>query len=236
MSNILFLMMAGNGTRMKSDIPKQYIEINGVRIYQKILNLYANSGLVEYVVLINNKKFSQMVLNDLQHNLSEKIFLIDGSDSRNDSIKCGINFLDKIKIANDSSLIFIHDATHPYLDIEASKKLISNMGCKYEAGTIVTHIWDTVYECNMEDKIRGTLNRTQIGVGASPEVFKWKLLKHIFNLNPNISKYTSVGNMMESYNIPMTVVWSELLNLKLTHKSDLDVYLEAYKYFDNTHE
>lgn len=52
MKNILLLMMGGSGTRFGADIPKQYVEIDGVPVFAYILEKYSKMKEIDEVVAV----------------------------------------------------------------------------------------------------------------------------------------------------------------------------------------
>ena len=62
--------------------------------------------------------------------------------------------------------------------------------------------------------------------GASPEGFIYKDLCDIyFNATEDeLEQMTSAGAIALSHNIPMKVISTDILNLKLTYPSDMELY------------
>lgn len=230
MKTILFLMMGGSGTRLGTSIPKQFLEVNGLPIYKFILNLYNQSDLVDSVVIVNNEKWNKKVQEQLSSaSYKFPIEIISGGTTRSESIKNAVRFIDKTYQTNAN--ILIHDATHPYLDVAATKRLLKLLESGNSAATLVTHVWDTVYLCDQE-VIAETLKRQNIGVGASPEGFSFGFLKEAFlNEANDINRFTSVGNYAQSLGMKIPVVWSTKINLKITYPDDLAIFQESINYF-----
>lgn len=232
MKKVLFLMMGGSGTRLGAAIPKQFLEVNGRPIYQFVLDLYAKYSVVDRVVIINNSKWNDFLKNQLcRKKYPFDIDVVNGGTSRSESIKNGVLFVNKMMKNNADSCILIHDTTHPYLDSQATEELIALIEGKYSAATLVTHVWDTVYRCE-ESHISETLKRENIGVGASPEAFKFSFLKKLFiDEVADINQYTSVGNYAQAKGEKIGIVWSSLTNLKITYPEDLNIFKLSSNYF-----
>lgn len=232
MKKILFLMMGGNGTRLGASVPKQFLEVNGRPIYQFVLDLYAKYSIVDRVVIINNSNWNNLLKKQLRSkNYPFEIDIVDGGASRSESIKNGVLFVNRVMQNNVDFCVLIHDTTHPYLDSKATESLIDLIDGKYSAATLVTHVWDTVYQCE-ESHISETLKREGIGVGASPEAFKFSFLKKLFiDEVADINQYTSVGNYAQAKGEKIGIVWSSLTNLKITYPEDLNIFKLSSNYF-----
>lgn len=223
-------MMGGSGTRMGGEIPKQLLEVNNTSVYQFILNLYNMQNIIDEVVLISNSDWTEHVKKQLnKKEYKFPINIIDGGRTRAESIKNGVLFLDERK-NGWNGIVLIHDVTHPYLDVSAVSQLLSILD-KSSSATIVTHIWDTVYDCDNEF-VNNTLKRERIGVGASPEGFRFDFLRKIFtDKNMDINKFTCVGNHVQSIGEKLAIVWSPVINLKITYPDDFEIFKESQQYF-----
>ena len=237
MKKILFLMMGGSGTRLGSALPKQFLPVGGSAIYQFILDLYARAVQdeiisIDRVVLINNREWRAHLEDALSSFASELPFtlnIVDGGSTRSESIKNGVTFLSKE--LQEEAIVLIHDATHPYLDADATKKLCLLLESGKRAATLVTHVWDTVYLVK-DERVSETLPRACIGVGASPEGFSFQFLKEMFLSDKvDINQFTSAGNYAETIGEPIGTIWSSILNLKITYPDDLAVFQQAHPYF-----
>lgn len=228
MNNILFLMMGGVGSRTGLSIPKQFFEIKGKPIYEYILQKYLRSNLINRVIIICNKSYIDIVKAEVCKYKNISIEVVPGGSSRTESVLNGIRKCIDLKCPFDANIL-IHDTTHPYLDYE-TLKLALNLTSKEPAITFASHVWDTVYLSTEHDCIDKTLPRSRIAVGASPEIFKFSLLVSLLE-EPDPEKYTSIGNYIESRNINIKIVWSDLINLKITYKEDLKLLLSAKQYF-----
>lgn len=232
MKTILFLMMGGSGTRLGASIPKQFLEVNGLPIYQFILNLYNQSDLVDRVVVVNNEKWNEKVREQLSsESYKFPIEIVSGGTTRSESIRNAVRFVNQNY--QDDANVLIHDTTHPYLDTGATERLLKLLESGNSAATLVTHVWDTVYLCEQEG-ITETLKRQNIGVGASPEGFSLSFLKEAFlNEAIDINRFTSVGNYAQSLGKKIPIVWSSKINLKITYPDDLAIFQESINYFSN---
>lgn len=228
-------MMGGIGSRFGAQVPKQFIRINEVPVYRKILNLYNKAGLIDDVLIICNEKWLGKLKEELiQTKFNFRHEIIAGGMTRSGSIRNGVLRL-KEENYDDDTVVLIHDATHPYLDIRAVGDLCTVLNT-YEAATLVTHVWDTVYLSDEDQKaITLTLPREKIAVGASPEGFQLSLLKS-FYLSETVDRYTSVGNFLSENGIQVKLVWTDICNLKITYPEDLELYLKSYKYFDEAND
>ncbi len=103
--NIAILIVAGgNGVRMDSEIPKQYMPIHGKSILRHTLEKFVNFDLVQCVISEGHKAFYQQAVDGL--NLLP--FVIGGA-TRQESVWAGLQSLKK----HLPDYVLIHDAARP---------------------------------------------------------------------------------------------------------------------------
>ena len=233
MKAFVLLMMGGSGTRMESDIPKQYIEIEGRPLFSYIAEGLCRSKCVDGVLIVAHKDWTSFVkekLDDLDlGSLGDKILEVaEGGETRSNSVKNGLIALEKYAAAEDA--VLIHDATHPYVDEKGMEEVLKALE-DFDGVTLGEYQYDTVYEINDDDIIVSTLNRKHVVAGASPEAFRFGRLLDIYRNTPQeeLEKMTSAGAMAIANGIEMKVVPCNTVNLKITYPNDMDVFKKTVK-------
>ena len=227
--NILLLMMGGSGTRFGADIPKQYIEVDGIPIFAYILKKYGMMKEIDEIVIVSNKDWLEFA-NDWAKkcNLKAEYHVVEGGQTRSESVFNGLKEISKF--ASDEDVILIHDATHPYVDVQGTCDVINAVN-EHGAATLGVFQYDTVYRMNEEHFIEAVVPRQKIVVGASPEAFRFK---DIYNIYANSSeeefeKMTSAGAIAIAHGIDMKVIQADVINLKITYQNDMKVFKKLVK-------
>lgn len=218
--NFLLLMMGGKGTRFQNDIPKQYSFVNGLPIYLYILRRYNVMKNIDHIVIVTNPDYLEQTKEWNRFVESDKVYsVISGGKGRSKDIK---NALEVIKgIAEDDDVILIHDATHPYVDIDGTNQVIEAIE-EHGAATLGGKQFDTVYYIE-DGMLKEVINRDNVVSGASPEGFKFGLIYDIYSKTTpeELDKMTSAGALALANNIKMAVVSTNLLNFKVTYPDDM---------------
>ncbi len=221
--NILLLMMGGTGTRFGANIPKQYIEVDGKPLYTYILKKYSELDFIDRIVIVSHKDWINFVCEwNEKLGINKVSAVAAGGDTRSGSV---LNGLEKINaFASDDDVVLIHDATHPYVDENGTKEIIEAVK-KHGGATLGACQYDTMYRIDENNMLTEVVPRQYIVSGASPEAFKFRLIYDIYkNADPQyFEAMTSAGAIALSNNIPMQVIPTDLVNLKITHKEDLEV-------------
>ena len=228
MNTVLF-MMGGTGTRFGADIPKQYIEIEGRPIYTYVVEAYAGIDEIDNIVIVSHADWIDFV-----HQTNEKLGLkkiagvVAGGSTRSESVLNGLNKISEFGAAHD--VVLIHDATHPYVDKEGTLKIIESVK-KHGGATLGACQYDTMYMMDENNMLTKVVPRQFIVSGASPEAFEFGTIYDIYkNADPQyFEQMTSAGAIALANNIPMEVVPTNLVNLKITHKDDMEVCKKLLK-------
>ena len=96
--------------------------------------------------------------------------------------------------------------------------------------------YDTTYLMDDENNIIKVIPRKNVIAGASPEGFRFKQISDIYENTPQeeMEKMTSVGAIALAHNIPMKVVPTSVLNLKITYPEDFKLFNKLFNnyFFD----
>ena len=129
--NIAGILAGGIGSRMGSEIPKQFIEIGHIPIIIRVINRFMNNANVDFTVIAMNKEwidYCKKMLVKWNINLN-KVIIIEGGNTRFESL-CKLTEkafeLDKnaIVISHDCARVFVSDEI-----IDNNFKMINNVDC-----------------------------------------------------------------------------------------------------------
>tara|TARA_Y100000994_G_scaffold51402_1_gene40848 strand:- start:7750 stop:8376 length:627 start_codon:yes stop_codon:yes gene_type:complete len=207
-------MAAGTGERMNSDIPKQFIEINGLPIIIHTYKVFqAIKGLKIYIVLPNkgfdkwNKYISEYIDKDTE--------IIKGGSQRNISVRNGVN-----AIISDEGLVGIHDGVRPFISIDLISKLFDEAE---KEGNAIPFTNSVNSMRKIDGKKNFSVDRSQYVQIQTPQVFKTKLIKDSLN-NIKEDNYTDEASLIEEIGLKINLVKGEIENIKITTNSDLNYF------------
>ena len=207
-------MAAGTGERMNSDIPKQFIEINGLPIIIHTYKVFqAIKGLKIYIVLPNkgfdkwNKYISEYIDKDTE--------IIKGGSQRNISVRNGVN-----AIISDEGLVGIHDGVRPFISIDLISKLFDEAE---KEGNAIPFTNSVNSMRKIDGKKNFSVDRSQYVQIQTPQVFKTKLIKESLN-NIKEDNYTDEASLIEEIGLKINLVKGEIENIKITTNSDLNYF------------
>ena len=210
----IILMAAGTGERMNSDIPKQFIEINGLPIIIHTYKVFqAIKGLKIYIVLPNkgfdkwNKYISEYIDKDTE--------IIKGGSQRNISVRNGVN-----AIISDEGLVGIHDGVRPFISFDLISKLFDEAE---KEGNAIPFTNSVNSMRKIDGKKNFSVDRSHYVQIQTPQVFKTKLIKDSLN-NIKEDNYTDEASLIEEIGLKINLVKGEIENIKITTNSDLNYF------------
>ena len=229
--NTALILSGGIGTRIDSDIPKQYIRVNNKAIIGYSLDTINRNELINKIVIVAEESWHKYILEYCQDNGISKLFdLAEQGKNRQLSILNGLEVIRKFD--KDDDLVFIHDAARPLLSDNLIDRCIKTAyNNDYDGVLPVLTMKDTVYYSENGENISKLLNRSNIYAGQAPEVFRFrKYYEANLKLLPdeilNINGSSEVA-ILAGMNIAM--IEGDENNFKITTQADLDRFKEMMK-------
>ncbi len=157
------LLMAGEGKRFGSGIPKQFHELGSKKIYLFAMETILGMGIFDEVILVCHKDWM------VDH---EGVRVIEGGESRQESSYRGV-------LAARGDVVLIHDSVRPFV---SERILRENVEMAIQYGAVDTCIpsADTLVHAPGGKKIGNIPKREEFFRGQTPQTFRreWILEAH----------------------------------------------------------
>ncbi len=165
--SLAIIVAAGSGTRAKTQIPKQFMPFLGVPLINHSVEAFINCDFIGKIIIVIPKE--DEFHKNLVFSCNKKVEFVVGGDTRAKSVGNALSTQD----ANDYSLVFIHDAARPGLDLNIlnllSDKIIDGFDGALPALNISDALWIKENEYLKENQNRDNYLRAQ-----TPQVFDFK--------------------------------------------------------------
>lgn len=223
------ILAGGVGKRMKADIPKQFILLNGKPILYYSIKEFVKSSVDEIIIVVDEKykKECEKIVETIEE--KKKITYVKNGEERVFSV---LNALKYIKEKEEKSFVLIHDGARPFIKKEVIEELIEKVK-KDEAVILGTFLKETIKE-KKDNKIIKTIDRNNYILVKTPEAFSFETLYKAYEKWEEDEKKfipTDDASLVEEYgNVEVTFIESDEKNIKITTPNDLiiaRVYLEA---------
>lgn len=202
---------------MKSDIPKQYLDLAGKPLIIRTLERFRAFDPRIRIVLVmaaTHRHFWDVI--SLSYDLGPHISLAPGGKSRYESVKNGLDHI------GPDCIVGIHDAVRPLVSITTIERCYTAAASE-GSGIPVIGMDESVRMVDARQMSthldRSTLRRVQ-----TPQVFRSGMLKKAY-LQPYRSSFTDDASVFESAFEKVTLVEGNPENIKIT--TPLDMQLAA---------
>ena len=234
MKNVAILLAAGSGSRMRSEVKKQFICINNRPLMSYSLEVFEHSEVIDSVILVTSGEDIDYCREKIveAYGFTKVKAYVPGGRERYHSVMAG---LDAIASLGGADYVFIHDAARPCIDEEMLVRLYDEVRVS-EACVAAVKSKDTVKIANNSDYVVSTPNRNLTWIVQTPQVFSYALIKEAYQtllreednlLNRGI-KITDDAMVVETFSDhPVKLTEGSYYNVKITTPEDL-VFASEY--------
>lgn len=227
MKTSVILLAGGIGSRMKSEVPKQFIHLHNKPIALYSFELFASLRGVEEIIVVCSPNYQELFQESYQKIAchSSLKFALPGK-RRQDSVFNGLQ-----EVHPKANLVCIHDAARPLL----TSKMVSDVlaaAHTHGAATIGVPVKYTIKECNKDCFVIRTPDRTHIWEIQTPQAMHLPLLREgfAFAAQHNLT-VTDDASLIELIHRPVKLVEGCYSNIKITTKEDLYIAEALIKNF-----
>ena len=232
------VLSAGSGSRMKSDIPKQYLPLIEKPVIYYSLMAFQNSP-VDEIILVSGANDIEYCRKEIveRYGLSKVTRIVAGGKERYDSVYEGL-------CATDAEYVLIHDGARPVLTSHLIDRMIQ--GVENTGACIAAMpVKDTIKLSDEHKQVASTPDRKHLWMVQTPQCFARTLLEESYEIlkckqkaGENVPDITDDAMIVEyATGKKITLVEGAYTNLKITTPEDLAVaeiflkslQLESYK-------
>ncbi|MFD2933598.1 2-C-methyl-D-erythritol 4-phosphate cytidylyltransferase [Spirosoma flavum] len=227
-TNFAIIVAGGSGNRMKSDVPKQFLLLNGKPILQHTIERFLTVQLPESVSSLTEPTRAatiQLILvlpaRDLviwerlcmEHNFHPNVQLVIGGSTRFQSVRNG---LQAIQVPN--GLVAVHDGVRPFVSSEIIRNSFDTAARTGSAVTCVP-VKDSVRVIRADGSSQA-VDRSQYRLMQTPQTFRLDLFRQAFQTQEQ-PFFTDCASVMDYAGFPITLIAGSYENIKITTPEDL---------------
>ena len=212
MQKYAIIVAGGSGTRMKSDIPKQFIDIGGKPILMHTIEAYTNSFSALKLILVLPEiqvPFWRGLCEKHKFAIQHKI--VHGGNSRFQSVKNGLNAI------SGNGIVAIHDGVRPFISTQIIKESFRVAAEKGNAVASVPLKDSIRYVENNENKV---MDRNHFQLIQTPQTFQIQLIKKAFEAKEEAA-FTDDASVLERLGEKINLIAGDYKNIKITTAEDL---------------
>lgn len=212
MKKYAIIVAGGSGSRMKSDIPKQFLELDGKPMLMHTINAFYqyNSEIIIIVVLPKAQFiFWEELCAANKYTVSH--LKAPGGKTRFDSVKNGLALI------NEDGLVAVHDGVRPFVSIQLIDHVFTIAEKSVNAVPFITPQDSVRFVNKTDNKI---VERENVCLIQTPQCFCTDLLKRAYN-KPYNSNFTDDASVVTAIGEKINLVGGCYENIKITTTHDL---------------
>lgn len=206
------IVAAGNGSRMKTDIPKQFLLVEGKPLlYYTIRSFIHAFDDIEIILVLPGEHIAKgMEIIDGFFEPS-RFTICEGGSSRFESVRNGLSKID------EECIVFVHDGVRCLVSPELIHRCYDKA---LEAGTAIPAISskDSV-RIEIEDG-NEAISRDRVRLVQTPQVFHSRIIIPAYQIAFK-EYFTDEASVVEAYGIKLQLVPGDENNIKVTTPIDL---------------
>lgn len=221
------ILAGGVGSRMGGDKPKQYLNIKGKPIIVYTIEKFFSIPDFEKIIVLCPKQWVEHTKNIIEKHIApvgSRVCVIEGGDTRNETIMNAIRFIENEGNLNDDTVIVTHDSVRPFVTHRIIKENIA-AAKEYGACDTVFAATDTIVESTDGKVISNIPERSKMYQGQTPQSFNALKLKNMYNSLTDEEKeiLTDAAKIFVMKGEKVALVEGATFNLKITYPYDLRV-------------
>ena len=221
------ILAGGIGSRMGGDKPKQYLSIKDKPIIIYTIEKFFSTPQFEKIIVLCPKQWVEHTKNLIEKYIAPaqgRVVVIQGGDTRNETIMNAIKFIEDEGNLNDDTIIVTHDSVRPFV---THRIIAENIEAAKEFGACDTVIpaTDTIVEAVDNKVISNIPDRSKMYQGQTPQSFNALKLKNMYNELTDDEKaiLTDAAKIFVIKGENVALVQGEDFNMKITFPYDLRV-------------
>ena len=226
---IAVVLAGGSGSRMNSDVAKQYMLLKDKEILYYSLRTFQDSDKISHIILVARSEDIDYCKTNIveKYGFTKVEKICAGGKERYNSVYNGLCLVEELSKDIDNEVVLIHDGARPFVTDEMINQSVGNM-IFGSACTVGVPVKDTIkIVCEIGGEIFGkeTPDRSTLYQIQTPQTFRYKLIRMAYERmlddeNHNITDDTMI---VEQYaGMGCKIILGSYENLKITTPEDLE--------------
>lgn len=224
MRTVAIVLAGGKGSRMKSEIKKQYLLVDGKPVLWYSLDAMERCGRVDEVVLVCGRGEQEQCRREFveRYGFQKIRGIVEGGKERYHSVYEGL------KAAGDCTYVLIHDGARPFVDAAILDRILDALpDCR--ACVAGMPVKDTIKLGDPDGFVEQTLPRERLWTIQTPQAFSCSLIRGAYEALMQSEaegtlqvRITDDAMVAEQFgNVRVKLIEGSYDNIKITTPEDL---------------
>jgi len=218
MKKFVIIVAGGSGSRMGTEIPKQFLELCGKPVLMHTIQVFYDFDPESKIILVlpeDQQQFWRGLC--LKHSFSQVHQVISGGKTRFHSVQNGLSQID------GEGIVFIHDGVRPLVSRETLDKCLETAQ-KYGNAIPVLPVTESLRKQEGDQNI--SVDRSQYFSVQTPQTFRSEQILEAFKQDFDPA-FTDDASVAEKAGFAIQMVDGNRENIKITTPIDL-IVAEAF--------
>lgn len=206
------IVAGGKGTRIKSALPKQFLELNGLPVLMHTINVFLRySPTIKIILVLPSDDIETWRKLVKKHSFQVPIKLCEGGDTRFQSVKNGLGQLP------DEGMVAIHDGVRPLVseDIIAASFRLAKV---HQAAVASVRLKESIRVVDQDNT--KAVDRSRYRLIQTPQTFHISSIKKAYKGKEDES-LTDDASVAEKAGLTISLFEGSYENIKITTAEDL---------------
>jgi 2-C-methyl-D-erythritol 4-phosphate cytidylyltransferase len=212
MNKYAVIVAGGTGSRMGSNLPKQFILLKDKPLLYYTLKTFIEAYHDMQLILVLSADYINMGQEIVDAYFDKnRIRITEGGDTRFQSVKNGLTLIDA------ESIIFVHDGVRCLLTVDLIHRCYETA---LATGSAVPVMPSKDSVRLLTDENSEPVDRNKVMLVQTPQTFHSKILLPAYQIDYK-DKFTDEATVVEAYGLKISLVEGEEMNIKITRPVDL---------------
>ena len=209
------IVAAGRGTRMGTDIAKQFLTVGGIEIIARTVEKFEKTNLIGEIVVVVSESDLKLCEDISKKYKWKKTVVCRGGNERTESVQNGL-----LALSDDIEIVLIHDGVRPFV---TENEIVSVINKTAETGACVlaVPVKDTIKICSNENMVVSTPERSSLWAMQTPQGFNFRAIKKAYACLKEGTAVTDDAMVMELAGHNVSIVKGSYKNIKITTPEDI---------------
>ena len=208
------MVAGGSGSRMKSEIPKQFLELNDRPIAMRTIERFAHADdEIQFILVLPKAQFAFWEQLVEEYRFEIPVQLVEGGEQRYHSVGNGLKYVPS------GSLVAIHDAVRPLVSTEVIRNGFLELD-KWTGVIPVVPIVESLRKKTPEG--HQAVFREDYVIVQTPQFFRTDAIAPLYRQNYDPS-FTDDATVAEKGGLSIGLIEGNRENIKITTPADLQI-------------